>query len=940
MPNMVATNANPALAAEPIEFDEASVSEQDSLLRTKLFIPPTHPHNIRRSALVEHLMNLGHIKLILITAPAGFGKTTFISQWLADRQPSHLGNRTAWLSLEEADNNLGRFWKYFIAAIQMIDPCAGLSLASVLSRPTLPPPETWLPVLLHDLEKIPVRVTLVLDDYQFIRTRTIHQSLNHLIQHLPPHIRLVIITRADPPLPLARLRLQGDVAEIRAADLLFSPYEIEEYLNDKLQLSLSAEDLRLLAQRTEGWPAGIQLAARSLLDRVDEVARHHSIRQFSGSNENVLNYLLEEVLQRQQPMVRDFLLQTSILSRLTAPLCAVVAGTTTEKAENILVGLSHEHLFTSPLDEDGQWYRYHPLLSEALAAKLREGHPQRWQDGHCCALNWLVAHDHHELAIQHALAVCQYDKAVEIIDLIGDETWAAGDISSPLGWLSSLPKAHLQKHKSLFLMYAWLLVLNERLDEADALWREAGDVNEPNLDAFTSTTSGRWAIVGGALAHLREQPEEALRLSKQALQRLPPEDRLWRIVSQLICGRAYQGLGQAAPAIAIYQEMIDLCAVQGIPYLCLLAQASMIEALHTQGRLYEAQARCERMRTLIGEPAAVEDASLDSHACVCIGRLYYERNELGLAEHHITEGIERIWPDGQAQQAIAGHLLLARIKQLKGSREESRRQMEAALDIAIRLRLANEERAVRATIARLALYDGEWDLVKCWQAGSGVSPNDLADYRREYEHRVLAEVLIAQGQFTHAEALLSRCRAAAARGGRAGSDLPLALLYAVALARQNRLPEADAVLRGVLPLSESQDFIRTYLDIGAPIIDLMRRPAVRSHAPVYIDRLCALHDWENVSNGANIHPPRPTNGHQTHPITMGGHMVEVDSLTPREAEILSLIARGSSNQEIADCLVLSVGTVKGHINHIFNKLDVHSRTAAVARARDYSLLKN
>lgn len=932
----VATDPGVELAAEPAAIEEVSPSEQTNLLRTKLFIPPIHARAIARSALLHRLDQLENVKLILVTAPAGFGKTTLVAKWLADKHSSLDNNRGIWLSLEEADNDLARFWKYLIAAMQTVDPCVGLNLMGLLGRPALPPPETWLPSLLNDLEQVSGPRTIVLDDYHCIHTRAIHHSLNHLIQHLPPTITIAIITRADPPIPLARLRVQDCLAEIRAADLLFSSGEIEAYLNGTLGLDLTAEDLDLLAQRTKGWPAGIQLAARSLLGCADGIARSHQIRQFSGSNEFILNYLLEEVLQQQPPAVRDFLLRTSILSRLTAPLCAAVTDLSPEKADQTLSALCHDDLFISPLDDARQWYRYHPLLSEALATKLRNEHPQQWEDGHRQALNWLVAHDQHEAAIGHALAVREYDIAADIIEGIGDATWSTGDVSSPLRWLAALPKAALNNRVSLRLLYAWALVLNSRIDEAETLWREVGEEFGGTPAGYSHPARGRWAALGGAIAHLRERPQEAIHLCKQALELLPPEESLWRAVSQLICGSAYQSLGQAAPAVAIYQEMIDLCASKGIQYLGLLAQANLIEVLHTQGRLYEAQAHCERVRVAIPEPS-IYGATLDSHACVCLGRLYYERNDLQSAERLVTDGINRIWPDGQVQQTVAGHLLLARIHQLNGKQEASRRQLETALNIALQTRQANVERAVRATTARLALFANSWDAVKSWQAGSGVSANDLSDFTREYEHRILSEILIAQGAFQPAETLLSRCRAAAARGGRGGSDLPLALLQAVALLRQNRPSEAEAVARGVLSLAESQNYARTILDMGEPVIELLRRPNVRSHAPAYVDRLCAFFDQENE----RTHPAKPlksTNGHQSLPLSADGQMVEIDALTPRESEILTLIAGGASNQEIADCLVLSVGTVKGHINHIFSKLDVHSRTAAVARARNYRLI--
>ena len=404
------------MLVEQVSLEKAYKPEASSLLRTKLYMPPSHAKVIDRTPLIERLNHLGWAKLVLFSAPAGFGKTTLVANWLSDLRAQTGDLRSAWLSLEKADNDLGRFWKYIVAALQTIHPCVGLKLTDMLGRPNLPPPETWLPLLLHDFEKVSVPFTLVLDDYQTIHTRTIHQSLNYLLHHLPPNSRVVIITRADPPLSLARLRVSGDVVEFRAADLLFSRSEIDEYLNLNLGFGLSADDIDELTLRTEGWPAGIQLAARSLMGCDDTRAQHEFIRCFSGSNQYVLSYLLEEVLQQRPAAVREFMLRTSILSRLSVSLCASVTGQSNEHIEQILSGLERDHLFIIPLDDTGHWFRYHALFAEALETQLNQSYPSLWITSHHRACEWYSGNGYPELAVVHALAGHDYDAAATLIE--------------------------------------------------------------------------------------------------------------------------------------------------------------------------------------------------------------------------------------------------------------------------------------------------------------------------------------------------------------------------------------------------------------------------------------------------------------------------------------------------------------------------------------------
>jgi LuxR family maltose regulon positive regulatory protein len=747
---------------------------------------------------------------------------------------------------------------------------------------------------------------------------------------------VVIITRADPPLSLARLRVSGDLVEFRAADLLFTRSEIEEYLNTNLGFRLSSDDIDRLALRTEGWPAGIQLAARSLMGCGDARAQHEFIRCFSGSNQYVLNYLLEEVLQQRPAAVREFMLQTSILSQLSVSLCASVTGQSTEHVAQFLSGLERDHLFIVPLDDTGHWFRYHSLFAEALETQLNQSHPSLWNESHQRACEWYSRNGFPALAIDHALAGEDFEAAATLIETAADSTWMAGDISSPLRWIQALPTSIIHERMMLRLRHIWLLILNDRSEEATTRWHGIGRSWQAEAPPPSDPQFGLWAAIGGALAVFRNSSEEAVRLAQQALRLLPPKEGLWRAVSQFNLGLAYQAQGLANPAADTFRTMIDQCLEQGIPYLAFAALAHLVEVHHTQGRLYEAQAHCEQLEVM---PDG-RTSALQAGGALCRGRLLYERNDLPAAERLVVEAIDHIWPGGQPRQALMAWLILSRIHEARGEVAAGRQQLQTALEMSVRLRLPREERVIRAATAQLSLRQGDWEAVKCWQAACGLTSNDMPEFQREYEHRVLAEVLLAEGHYVQAETLIARCHAAAVRSNRAGSALPLALLYAIVLARQIRLAEADAAIRSVLPMAQAQDYMRTFLDMGPHLEELLHRPTIRNQAPAYVDRLCAAFAVEQSACRPATSPNgRSSNGHHTLTPLLDEAAADVDQLTPRETEILSMIAHGASNQEIADQLFLSVGTVKGHVNHIFSKLDVHNRTAAVARARSSRLIE-
>ena len=510
-----------------------------------------------------------------------------------------------------------------------------------------------------------------------------------------------------------------------------------------------------------------------------------------------------------------------------------------------------------------------------------------------------------------------------LIAAVGDKTWTTGEIGTLLRWLDALPRPLLAEHLPVRLLYAWGLFLHDRWDEATKLWEETGAQLDRLSEPDQRPHRGQWAAIGAAMAAHRQEPEQTIRLAQQALGLLPVEDRTWRAVSHIDLGLAYLAQGNPAQAAGIFRSAAELSLMQQNVYLAFAALGHLGDACLVQGRLHESQAAWERLQQLEEMPGGRELA-LRANGDIGLGLLASERGDLLTAERLLREGLERIWPGGQPRVVIWGRMALSAVYAARGDHTAAQRQLDQAAALVRHLGLPAEGRVVEAHLARLALRDGRIGDVAYWQEHAGITADDPPDYRLEMEHRVLAEVLIANGQYDAAEALVSRLRVAAESLRRHGSTIPLLLLQALALAGQKRLPEAEAALRRAVFLAEPQGYIRTFVDQGAPLLELLRRPGVRQQSPHYVNQLLrAFNDRADSS---------------TLLVTDEDEVGLLEELTPREREILSLIARGASNQEIADRLVLSVGTVKGHVNHIFSKLGVHNRTAAVAHARELGLI--
>ena len=904
------------------------------LLPTKLYYPQVRPGFITRSRLIEQLNSGLGGKFTLLSAPAGFGKTTLLAEWIDDlrlpildlrlpeaeqnRQSSIVNRQFSWLSLDEHDNDLTRFLTYLIAALQTAAAAVGQSALPRLQSNQPIPAETILTLLINDLSQLDGKLGLILDDYHLISNPAIHTALDFLLEHAPFQLHLIIASRSDPPLSLSRWRVRGELNEIRATDLRFTAGETTQFLQQTLGHPLAMTTTEMLTQRTEGWIAGLQLAALSLRG-LDAAATTQFVTHFGGTNRHVFTYLVEEVLQRQSPSVQQFILHTTILDRLTAPLCdAIVVMNKGERQDNLfrsqgaLEYMAQNNLFLIPLDESGQWFRYHTLFAETLQAQLQVTQPDLIPELHRRAARWYAANGHTEQAIRHAQAIPDHDMAADLIDAAANRIWLHGHLGLLLSWLNGLPEELLLRRLRLLLLHAWLLFLHDRWAEAAHRVHLAGQqlATLPPDDPETRKYYGHWAAIQGAMAAHRQEAATAITWMETALQNLPAYDVHWRQIAMIGLGLAQLAEGQTRSAITTLHQAALACEHLNDLYLAFAAWSHQVEACWAQGRLHEV-AECWHRVELLAERDEEGWLALPAYAAIGLSVLAYERNDLPRAEQMITTALPQIWPGGQPRVVLTAYLTLARLAQAQGKPDVMHQHLDAAAPLIHRFNLSAEQRLLTTVTARLLLAEGKL-FEASWQLeNEGISPESPPDFHHEMGLLSLVRLYLAEGRTPEALTILARLLPPAELAGRDGSLLEISLLQALAFAQQHQHNHALACLNRALTLAEPEQFGRLFINEGRPLTQLLRQ--VTPHTP-YVTHLLAQ---MNESPTANI---------------------LLDPLTSRELEILSLVADGASNQAIADQLVISLGTVKGHLNHILSKLNAHNRTEAVARGRELNLL--
>jgi LuxR family transcriptional regulator, maltose regulon positive regulatory protein len=905
------------------------------VLATKLYAPLSQPGVVPRPRLTEWLNEGLHRKLTLISAPAGSGKTTLVGEWVAGVE-----RPAAWLSLDEGDNDPTRFLTYLVAALQTVAPDIGESVLGVLGSPQPPPTESLLTALLNETTTIPDDFVLVLDDYHVVDARAIDDALVFLLEHLPPRMHLVIATREDPHLPLARLRARGQLTELRASDLRFTLSEAAEFLNSVMGLGLSAEDIAALESRTEGWIAGLQLAALSMRGREDVSG---FIRAFAGDNRYIVDYLVEEVLQRQPERIRSFLLQTSILERLSGPLCDAVTGQ--EEGNARLETLERGNFFVVPLDDKRHWYRYHHLFAEVLYAHLMAEQPDLVATLHQRASGWYEQNGLLSDAIRHALAAEDFERAASLVELAALEMLGSGPEDTLFGWLEALPDELVGSRPVLSVYYAFASLGHIGLEAAEARLQDAerwldttadtseqpassGETVVVDEDGYRSLP-GTIAVARAYIAGARGDVRGTVKHARRAVDLLPEDDHLWRGAAATLLGIAYWTSGDLEAAHRSFVDGVAHQQMTGHIRFQIVGTYILADIRIAQGRLHEAVRTYERSLRLATEHGEPVWGTADLY--VGLSELHRERDDLEAATELLMRSKELGEHFGLPETRYRWYVAMARIKEAQGDLDgaldlldEAERQYVESPDPDVRPVAALK---TRVWVAQVRLGEALG-----WAREQGLSAHDDLSYLREFEHITLARVLLARYQSDREEryiheamGLLERLLIAAEEGGRMGSVIEILVLQALAHEAQGDSPTALVPLERALSLAEPEGYVRIFVDEGLPMARLLYEALSQGVESDYIRRLLAAFPVAESEQTASS-PMR------------GSKSELVEPLSERELEVLQLIAEGLTNQEVATRLYLSLHTVKVHARNIFTKLAVKNRAQAVARGRALGIL--
>jgi len=906
------------------------------LLATKLHVPRPRPGFVPRPRLAGALDEGLARRLILVCAPAGSGKTTLLADWA----PS--GSRpVAWLSLDAADNDPVRLWRHVVAALDRARPGIGERVGPLLGPPAPPSFEGLVTALINELaaQRGDGEVLLVLDDYHLIDAQPVHVSLGFLLEHLPPGLHLVLASRSDPPLPLARLRAGGQLAELRAADLRFTAAEAAALLRESAGADLPAAAVAALAARTEGWVAGLQLAALSLRGRADPAG---FVAAFSGSHRYVLDYLAEEVLDRQQEELRTFLLETSLLERLSGGLCDAVTGRTDSQA--MLEQVERANLFLVPLDEVRGWWRYHHLFADLLRARLQQQRPGRVAGLHRAAAAWCEEHGLADDAVRHALAAGDAAWAARLIERHFDETFWPGERATVQRWLAALPADLAGSRPRLCLVRALLAVAGGDAEGAglllDAAERASADAEDEPFEPSAGKAASLFVNVPAAialgrasLAELRGDADGTAAFASQTLAKTGEGESMLDSTARWLLAMAEWLRGRVVEAEQGFAAGITGWRAAGERYSAAFACHHLGQVQRARGRLDAAVGTYQQALEITAAPGrpAMPAAGI---AFVGMGEVAYQRNELEAAVRQISEGIERCRQLTYTQPLATGLAALAWIRQAQGDHAGALQTMSEAGRVAPGPAVAGLLNPVPAQRARLQLAQGEVAAAARWVEERGLGPDDDPGYPREPEYLVLARVLLAQDRAGPALTLLGRLHAAAAAQGRPGSVIEIQALQALALAAAGDENAAVDTLAQALMLGCSQGYVRVFADEGAPMAALLGRLVAAQKADHDVARGVPLGCLARLLRAFG-EPPAAAGARQHAAAAVPGL---VEQLTPRELEILALLAAGTPNPRIAEQLVVSLDTVKKHVSHLLGKLGAANRTEAVTRARELGLI--
>ncbi|HWI55426.1 MAG TPA: LuxR C-terminal-related transcriptional regulator [Desulfobacteria bacterium] len=875
------------------------------ILTTKLFMPTSRPDIVFRPLLIQKI-NQGlaqGCKLTLVSAPAGYGKTTLITEWLKT-----LDRGYAWLSMDAGDNNPQRFFTYLVAALQTIVKELGEEVGNLLRSPQLPAPETIATLLINQVVDKGESIAMVLDDYHLITNEYLNRTLEFIIENSPDIFHIVIATRHDPVLPLGRWRGRNKLTELRIDDLRFNDKEAEAFFSQTMQLSLKDSHVFSLKNRTEGWIAGLQLAALSLRGR-EERGVNEFVEKFSGSHRYVIDYLFEEVLRLQKDEIKEFLCKTAVLGRMCPSLCDELMGRNDTK--NILISLEQTNLFLIPLDEKRQWYRYHHLFADFLRTELKE---EQEPGLHQKASEWFESNGYKTEAIEHSLAAGDVDNAVRQIKEQTNNSLMNGELFTLIGWLDSLPEKLVRDDSELCSYKACAHFLVAQIDKAlyyINVFRQIKQVDR--------LSDGRVKALEAWFANIRED-KITIELATEAIDLMGDEDLGLKVFALVALAQVQRSTGNLTESTKAFTEALKISTDECYSLSVCTVLMDLVYNYYIQGNLQKAIQLC--LDTLEGKSTGSKPLPEAGILNIPLSLFYYETNRLKLAEKTVNKAIDAC--RRMAMSKIFGgdaERTLARIRYLQGCPEEALTILQEGLKGAKASGLSIAALRFEGIQADLLLRMGKVSRVEEWIKRSGLSLEDELTSLKEQPYLVYVRFLLTQKLWPEAQALLAKLEKFS-RGQRKGRLINILVLKAILKNTLGDADEAKRILGEAVSSAAPQNYRRSFLEEGEQVFKML--PFVQDYAPEFVAGLI-----EDFKLELSLCPEvKPTNA------AVG----LIESLSDREIEVLRLVAAGLSNADISRKLFISLGTVKWHINHIFAKLGVKNRTQAVNKAKELEII--
>jgi len=900
------------------------------LLSTKLFIPPPRPDIVPRHHLSERLNEGVTRKLTIICAPAGFGKTTLLSEWVGS-----CGTPIAWLSLDKGDNDLARFLAYIVAAIQTIEPSICETVLAMTQAPQVPPIEFLLTEMINEVAGISQDFVLILDDYHVIDDQAIQSALAFLIAYLPPKMHLIIASRSDPFLPLSRLRADGQMTELRTDDLRFSTQEAVAYLNQVMALTLDGDDVIALKTRTEGWIAGLHLAALSLQGKRET---SEFITAFAGDDRYIVDYLVDEVLEQRPKGTRDFLVHTSILDQMNGSLCDAVTGL--DGGQNVLEKLDQANLFIEPLDNQRRWYRYHHLFADLLLHRLeRTKTSQEINSLHQRASQWYEENNHLVEAVDHAMKAGDHENAIRLITENGAEMLMGSQHYSLLRWQAELPPDLLASQPKLCMVLTWACVATGSQKEAESylqmIERALGadmealisdGEEQKTLDAPIRAALLEVAVVRAELAIEKGNIADALKLSNLVLSSLeedeesyffnPPKDSL--MVVNFILGLIHKITGEFRLSYEELTKAAILGQEQGNVHIVAGAYGRVVSVQVTLGHLQQGVQTCQTGLKLLNEMDG-EHSPISGLLKAELGNLLYEQNDLENAQKQIQEAIAVAKPWGFLEAFVPAYTGLARLRVAQGDFGGA----FAALDELAEHGKSNPvmvSPVVELFRAKLWVARGQVQNATQWAQDNDIPSDGEISNSRLDEYLILARILIAQDQLDQTVDLLSRMVDMTEKAALKGETIEILVLLALAFQAKGKNDSALSSLERALILAEPEGYVRTFVDEGESMVKLLRQAASRDFTTEYIERL--LGEFE----------------HEAFEKQSASAQTLTEPLSERELEVLHLLKTELSGPEIASELSIALTTMRFHTRNIYSKLNVNNRRRAIHKAEELNLI--